>query len=525
MKLKLFLGKLFGLKSSSQIVSWFLRTSHQKSSTRFNLDPLNSRIPQLLDDVRLFVDAQPDGKNVFIFASMHFWIYHIVVTGLALRGLGNKVTIGYLPYGDFTKPISESNLHHNDVYARTVLRKMESLVNIIPFLDQEPNLPLPLPLQKAVEQITFFDTLYILQKEEVSGTEPIYLLRQERNINAAARAMTYLQHNRPDVVIVPNGMIQEFGAIYETARYLGIPVVTYEFGEQDQKIWIGQNKCVIHHLIDELWEERKSRVLTTEQKTWLEVFLGGRQKLDTGQQFAHLWQKVERSGVESIRAQLSLDNRPILLLPTNVLGDSATLGLPLFTTSMTEWLEKVLPVLAFTTEVQVIIRIHPAEERIIGPSVKEIIQQVLPELPPHIHLIGSSEMVNSYDLMDIADLGLVYTTTAGLEMSLRGIPVLVSGKAHYRKKGFTLDADSWDEYLTVVKKAIKSLPLRLTQEQLEIAWNYAYTFFAEYPKPFPWHLESLSRSLEKRPMQAVINPAGREKYERTFKILMGESIE
>ncbi len=356
------------------------------------------------------------------------------------------------------------------------------------------------------------------------GLNRFILLRQERNINAAARALTYFQKNRPDVVIVPNGMIQEFGAVYETARYLDIPVVTYEFGEQDQKIWMGNNRWVIHHLIDELWQTREHRILTNEQKDWLETFLAGRQKLDVGEQFAHLWQNVGKAGGEKVRTMLGLDNRPIVLLPTNVLGDSATLGLSLFTHSMTGWLQQVLPFLAGKPEIQLVIRIHPAENRTVGPSVMEIVQKVLPQLPAHIHLISSSEKINSYDLMEIADLGLVYTTTAGLEMALHGIPVLVSGNAHYRKKGFTLDADSWEEYFQLLEKTIPLLPVKLTPAQMNQAWNYAYTFFAEYPKPFPWHLESLWRSVELRPMAEVLGREGRKKYAKTFQELIGNTV-
>ncbi len=48
-----------------------------------------------------------------------------MVTGLALRGLGNQVTLGYLPYCDFAKPISDADLHQNDVYARSILSMAE----------------------------------------------------------------------------------------------------------------------------------------------------------------------------------------------------------------------------------------------------------------------------------------------------------------------------------------------------------------------------------------------------------------
>ncbi len=500
---------------------WLLGNRDKKAFSRFNLDTLKTRLPEMLAEIEPYTNSAPQGRNIFLFASLHFWISHVVVTGLALCGLGHRITFGYLPYSDFAKPINKFDLRRNDIYAREVLRQADPFMKSISLLGLVPVSAIPEVLTRAVEQITIFDTRYILQREEVTGAEPIYLLRQERNLDAARRAFAYFQKNRPDVVIVPNGMIQEFGAVYETARFLGIPVVTYEFGEQDQRIWLGQNRWVIHHIMDELWAARKHRILNDEQRNWLETFLTGRQELTTGTQFAHLWQKADRTGGAKIRADLGLDDRPIVLLPTNVLGDSATLGLTVFTRSMTEWLERLLPFLAARPQVQVVIRIHPGETLTVGPSVMEIVRKVLPEMPSHIHLIGPTEKVNTYDLMEIADLALVYTTTAGLEMALRGIPVLVSGRAHYRATGFTLEANTMEEYFAVLDGAIQSLPARLTPEQVTLAWNYAYAFFAEYPQPFPWHLEKIWPSLEKRPLSYVLSVEGQNKYAATFQKMAG----
>jgi hypothetical protein len=110
-------------------------------------------------------------------------------------------------------------------------------------------------------------------------------------------------------------------------------------------------------------------------------------------------------------------------------------------------------------------------------------------------------------------------------MATRGIPVLISGKAHYRRKGFTLDADTWDEYFSVLNQALHSIPKRLTPEQLELAWNYAYSFFAEYPRPFPWHLEKIGHNLDKYPLAYVLSPEGRSKYEATFQQLAGTPVD
>ena len=513
---------------------WLLRNPEKKAFSRFNLEALNACLPQLVADVKPYSESAPRGKKVFFFASWHYWIIHTTLCGLTLRGLGHDVTLGYLPYSDYDKPIGRFDLRLQDLYARHVLGKAQPLLNPVSFLDLKPAREIPAALTRAVEQVTVFDTQYTLQREDVTGNEPIYLLRHQRNLDAARKAFAYFQKNRPDVVIIPNGMIQEYGAVYETACSLGIPTTTYEFGEHDQRTWLGQNRLVINHITDELWAARQGRKLNDEQRAWLESFLLDRQGLSTGKKFAHLWQKTERTGGAKIRAALNLDEHPVVLLPTNVLGDSATLGLTVFSKSMTEWLQRVILYLADRPEVQVVVRIHPAETWTVGPSVAEIIRAVLPELPSHIHLVGSTEKVNTYDLMEIADLALVYTTTAGLEMATRGIPVVVSGKAHYRKKGFTLEADTWDEYFSILDRTLTDLRgspgsgtgpgYRLTTEQIERAWNYAYCYFAEYPRPFPWHLEKIMPDLEQRPISYILGPEGCATYEATFQEMAGTPI-
>ncbi|HEY5159250.1 MAG TPA: hypothetical protein VII93_14910 [Anaerolineales bacterium] len=525
MKAKTLIKDLIGNIPFTAEIDWALRHRDQKIQSRFNLTVLETRLPEYLAQVAPHANSDPAARKVFFFASSHYWIVHTALCGLALRGLGYDVTLGYLPYGNYDKPINRFDLRVQELYARHVMERAHPLLKTVSFLGLKSAHEIPETLVKAVEKVTIYDTQYTRQREDVTGNEPIYHLRSRRNNEAARKAYAYLQKNRPDVVVVPNGMIQEYGAVYETARALGITAVTYEFSELDQHVWIDQNRLVMFHFTDELWAECRERVLNDAQRTWLDTFMAGRQGAEKVAQFAHLWQRSSREGGEKIRSMLGLDQRPVVLLPTNVLGDSATLGRTIFSESMEDWIKGVLRFFANRIDVQLVIRIHPAETWTVGPSVAEIIHSVLPDLPQHFHLIGSTEKINTYDLMEIADLGLVYTTTAGLEMATRGIPVLVSGAAQYRKKGFTLDADSWEEYFDVLDRALKNSPeCRLKPEQIERAWNYAYFYFREYPLSFPWHLEKVELDLEERPISYVLSPDGRRKYEDTFQKLAGAPI-
>ena len=61
------------------------------------------------------------GKKIFLFANLHYWIEHAALLGSALAGLGHRVTLGYLPYSEWQKPVHAFDLRRQNLYARDVL--------------------------------------------------------------------------------------------------------------------------------------------------------------------------------------------------------------------------------------------------------------------------------------------------------------------------------------------------------------------------------------------------------------------
>jgi hypothetical protein len=121
---------------------------------------------------------------------------------------------------------------------------------------------------------------------------------------------------------------------------------------------------------------------------------------------------------------------------------------------------------------------------------------------------------------------LVYTTTTGLEMALQGIPVIVAGETHYRNTGFCLAPPTWEAYIHLLETMLADLPAqRLTVGQVELAWNYAYRFFFEFPQPFPWRLLQFWEDYERWPLERVLGPDGQRSFGRTFNYLVGEPID
>lgn len=520
------LKNLIGELPLSVEIFWLLRRK-QYSGGHFNLQKLEKLLPSLRAQVEPLAKKAPRGRHVFVFSTLHYWIEHAALTGLAMAGRGHRVTFAYLPYSNWFSPVSRFDLRRRDLYVSTLLEKAGPLLEPLPLLRTRQAASLPPELQQEVDQVAVFDTQYTMQVEEVDRASELYRLRRERNDLAACSTYAWLKAQRPDAVFIPNGMILEFGAVYAAARALDIPAVTYEFGDQANRVWMAYNTQIVHHDTSDLWAARRHLRLNGKQRAWLEYLLKARQNVTPNDTFARLYpQFASTQGGERIRKILGLDMRPIVLLPSNVLGDSLTLGRQIIANTMTAWITGVVNYFVDHPEVQLVVRIHPGEAISRGPSIEEEINKVTPHLPEHIHLIRPKDPVNTYDLMDITDLGLTYTTTTGLEIATRGIPIITGGQTHYRGRGFTIDPSSWEEYCATLDRILPQVgQLRLTAEELELAWNYAYRFFKEYPRPFPWHLARTMDDLQTRPMEYVFSEEGLAQYAATLDQMAGEPID
>jgi hypothetical protein len=491
--------------------------------TRYNLEQLAERLPGAVQETR--PHAAQQGTRLLLFATLHYWIEQAAIVGLALRGSGHDVTIAYLPYSSWENEINALDLRRQDLYTRKVLAPLDGLVRVESLLEGRISGELPKSLEGAVATQSEYDAMYSLQNEQVDRQSALYRLRLGRNRAAMSAALRLIKTEMPDAVLIPNGLVTELGIFYQAAQHLKVPTITYEFNDQREQIWLAQDDIVMHQNTDALWEARRREPLTDRQREKIAALEQARSSGGTYGKGTRQWQDAAAEGGEQARRALDLDSRPVILLPTNVLGDSLTLGRHVFAASMAEWIEATVRYFSSKPQVQLVIRVHPGERLIKGTSMMDFVERVAQAGPRNIHVVGPSEKVNTYDVMEVASLGLVYTTTVGMEMAMRGVPVIVAGSTHYRGRGFTKDPSSWEEYFAILDESLIGLTsYRLTGDQVETAWNYAYRFFLEYPFDFPWRLMHFWKDMDIWPLRRVLSDEGRTIFGRTFLHLGGEPV-
>lgn len=534
------LKQLLGDLPFTAEIFWQLNQPEKPVANRFSLHRLEKVLPEWRQQVAMARERtilpHSQRKRIVLFATLRQWIQQASLLGLTLSGLGHEATLAYLPYSDWKHGTNRFDLRRQNLYAKKVLEQASPFLQTISLLDMDGDLTrqnaktFPSALYEVIDELAVRDVQYTMQIEEFDFNDEkdpasaLYNLRRERNLQAAKAFSDLINTIRPDVIVTPNGSILEMGAVYQIGRNFGYPVVTYEFGEQRHRIWLAQNAEVMHQETDHLWDSHGGQPLSVEQWDRINTLYNSHKQASLWENFSRRWQGLPSQGEKTVRALLNLDSRPIVLLAANVIGDSLTLGRQVFSRSMTEWLEKTVDYFIAHPEIQLVVRIHPGERYTNGPSVSDIIKRRTPDMPSHVIVVPAAAEINTYDLVEIAQLGLVYTTTVGMEMAMSGLAVIVAGKTHYRGKGFTFDPQSWEAYYQELDQLTSdSSGLRLSNEQVELAWNYAYRFFFEYPCPYPWHLHFFAlQELREWPLQRVLAPEGQEIFGDTFRYLIGE---
>jgi hypothetical protein len=264
----------------------------------------------------------------------------------------------------------------------------------------------------------------------------------------------------------------------------GIPFSTYEKGFIPDAIVMTTGAPASHlKLPDGAWEAARDVPLTADESQAIDEYLGSRRT--GGGALDNFW-RTRIDDVARVRAALQLTaDRPLVVMFCNILWDSAVLGRDIAFASMGQWVVEGIHWATSHPEVDLVIRIHPAEVGLRNHPTRERmadhIAAEVPTLPANVRVIQSDDPTSSYVFMDEAVLGLVYTSTVGLELAARGVPVVVAADTHYRGRGFTVDPTTAAQYWLEVDRLLAAPPDDAERAHIrELARRYASMFFFRF---------------------------------------------
>jgi len=302
-----------------------------------------------------------------------------------------------------------------------------------------------------------------------------------------------LDRTRPDRVFTLNGTFFAERIMLELCRRREVGFTTYERGFIADTVVVTPGRPAAYLEVPEAaWAEAAATPLTEAEEHQLDEYLGQRSRGE--RTLDNYWQRRLEEWTE-VCAELRLDPaRPIVTLFSNIAWDSAVQERDIAFESLAEMVVRSIEGFADRPDHQLVVRLHPAEIQLGNHPTLErmgaLIEAAVKRVPENVRVIPSESAVSSYTLMSHSALGLVHSSTVGLEMAVEGIPVVVTGKAHFRGRGFTFDVDSEAGYWRAIDTLLSDQVSHLDPDQRALARRYAHLFFFRFMQAIPQVVEA-----------------------------------
>ena len=277
-----------------------------------------------------------------------------------------------------------------------------------------------------------------------------------------------------DDVIVNHGFYIPQGVIFLAAKKKKINVSNWTPGERKRSFCLTRGDTYHRSLIYENNDNWEKISYNDKIDNKIKDYLKSREygKRD----WIHFHENPDFD-VDSLLNKIKIDrNKPIIGLPSNVMWD-AQIDFPSnFFKNILEWIFFTIDYFITRDDIQLLIRIHPAEIDKTKPARQRLKDEILKKygsLPSNIFLIEAENKISTYPLMKLCNSVLIYGTRMGIELTALGVPVIVCGEGFIRNKKIAIDVISKEHYT----KVMKELPLKNYQVDTLRAKKYAYHFF------------------------------------------------
>ena len=294
--------------------------------------------------------------------------------------------------------------------------------------------------------------------------------------------MTYLvserlfSKNKFVSVVSSHGIYTPWGIIGEVARQKSLRLINWNFSYRKKTFIFSHNDTYHHTLMNEPTEKWRNIQWTSGLENKILDYLNCRWY---GTEDWISFQYKPNTDLDAIAAELNIDlSKPIIGMLTNVMWD-AQLHYPANAfPSMLDWVIETIRYFSKRPDLQLLIRIHPAEIRgslVSRQPINEEINKYFKSIPSNIIIIPPESRISTYKVMSACNAVIIFGTKTGVELTSMGIPVIVAGEAWIRNKGLTYDVISKKEYEEILDSL--PFPLRLDEKTIKLARMYAFHFF------------------------------------------------
>jgi hypothetical protein len=284
---------------------------------------------------------------------------------------------------------------------------------------------------------------------------------------------------KPDRAVSNDSYYGMWAILQKLYERKGIPFYSTWIGGRQNSWCYAYNDAAMNLDFSRAWKKFSQIPLDERRKKKVQNWLEGR---SAGKEMIFDTASLSEYKSDEFDLKKINEKKPTALLAANVIWDLAALNKQVVFSDMIDWIAQTINWFATHPEFQLIIKPHPAELHPSIPATEERVGRALSQrginVPDNVFLLSPKVNLDIYQLFPIVNAGIVHTTTVGIEMAARGLPVITTARSPYRGFGFTVDPASEGEYFEVLRKTLRGEKLLDPDEQIDL--SYKFIMFYQY---------------------------------------------
>lgn len=470
---------------------------------------------------KLIIPSELRGRVVISALRNRSWIGVAVYTACVLRQMGYEATLLYR--GSEMSRFFPSRMKRFDFCSGVADIPGIELVDLeaIHISEQEMDDFAAVARQFAPSALAY--NLHVEEQDVREGDPEIQGKLQElillmMRMGAATRKI--LGQNNYHRFILYSGLIGESPVMLDCAQRLSVHTVCLEgWAWRHGHLIYNHNAPALDYDIQswlnkiQPWDDEKDQQVKRYSNFLEGGYTGGSEWLDN--LYSVQRSQVSASLPENLREFVQEGQRVFLVAP-NVIGDSSTLMRETIFSGQQKWIIALIEYFRGKPEAKLLIRAHPAElwaQSKVRIRMAEVARRHA-QGAKNIYIIDAEEELNTFTLLPFVQVGLVWLSSVGVDMVIRGVPVIAAARPKYTGLGIVEEPTSTKQYFELLDEWIRSSK-RPSPQQVMMAKQYLYIVF----KGFSYEAWSKNTFVTGCRLNAMPNQAEHDAF---YQALVGE---
>lgn len=297
----------------------------------------------------------------------------------------------------------------------------------------------------------------------------------------------YLDTHSVDSSLLFNGRQSITRVAFELLRQKGIRVLTHEtpFFKPGHIMVKPNARCWSTQPFIDFWQQWKDVPLTRAELQRTTKWLIDR-RYGKGLSWYPFNRSVTWDGTLKQKLNLSSSKKLLVLFTSSTEETAGDRELEGAYELQSMWVQDVVEWAKDRADVELIVRVHPhlAGKSGLTRANDEFAfyQRMKATAPANVRIVMPDDNINSYALMDEADIGLTFGSSTGIEMAMLGKPIVLASRTFYEAGSHIIKVRSRELLREDLESSLRGFPAReLRREAYRLAYYYVFKFELPFP--------------------------------------------